>query len=139
MEAPARQPGAIPPVALLGRHGPHGRARPASTSSRRLTKATANVLASDCLRKRILWVEAEKKPNFAFGPASKLFSAEAYRRDAFDLLNLTAPESLAFESKHAAFINQCFRHSQVAVTYGGTSEVQRSMVAEKTLGLPRTR
>jgi alkylation response protein AidB-like acyl-CoA dehydrogenase len=106
---------------------------------RRLTRATANHLASDCLRKRILWVEAEKKPNFAYGPASKLFSAEAYRRDAFDLLNLTAPESLAFESKHAAFINQCFRHSQVAVTYGGTSEVQRSMVAEKTLGLPRTR
>ena len=106
---------------------------------RRLTRATANHLASDCLRKRILWVEAEKKPNFAYGPASKLFSAEAYRKDAFDLLNLTAPESLAFESKHAAFINQCFRHSQVAVTYGGTSEVQRSMVAEKTLGLPRTR
>ena len=106
---------------------------------RRLTKANANALASDCLRKRILWVGAEGKPNFAYGPASKLFSAEAYRRDSFDIMNLTAPESLAFENKHAAFINQCFRHSQVAVTYGGTSEVQRSMVAEKTLGLPRTR
>ncbi len=106
---------------------------------RRLTRANANALAADCLRKRILFVEAEKKPNFAYGPASKLFSAEAYRRDSFDLLNLTAPESLTFESEHAAFINQCFRHSQVAVTYGGTSEVQRSMVAEKTLGLPRTR
>jgi len=110
-----------------------------ASARRRLTKATANALASDCLRKRILFVDAENKPNFAYGPASKLFSAEAYRRDAFDLLNLTAPESLAFESKHAGFINQCFRHSQVAVTYGGTSEVQRSMVAEKTLGLPRTR
>ena len=96
-------------------------------------------MASDCLRKRILWVGAEGKPNFAYGPASKLFSAEAYRKDSFDLLNLTAPESLTFENKHAAFINQCFRHSQVAVTYGGTSEVQRSQVAEKTLGLPRTR
>jgi alkylation response protein AidB-like acyl-CoA dehydrogenase len=106
---------------------------------RRLTRAAANALAADCLRKRILWVSAEDKPNFAYGPASKLFSAEAYRDDAFDLLNLTAPESLAFDSKHAAFINQCFRHSQVAVTYGGTSEVQRSMIAEKTLGLPRTR
>lgn len=110
-----------------------------ASARRRLTRASANALASDCLRKRVLFVEAEKKSNFAYGPASKLFSAEAYRRDSFDLLNLTAPESLTFESKHAAFINQCFRHSQIAVTYGGTSEVQRSMVAEKRLGLPRTR
>ncbi len=106
---------------------------------RRLTRAATNALAADCLRKRILWVTAEGKPNFAYGPASKLFSSEVYRSDAFDLLNLTAPESLAFASKDAAFVNQCFRHSQVAVTYGGTSEVQRSQIAEKTLGLPRTR
>jgi alkylation response protein AidB-like acyl-CoA dehydrogenase len=110
-----------------------------ASARRRLTRAATNVVAADCLRKRILFVEAEGKPNFAYGPASKLFSSEAYRSDSFDLLNLTAPESLAFESKHARFVNQCFRHSQVCVTYGGTSEVQRSMVAEKTLGLPRTR
>ncbi|MCB2049663.1 MAG: acyl-CoA dehydrogenase family protein [Novosphingobium sp.] len=110
-----------------------------ASARRRLTRAAANTLASDCLRKRILYVGAENKPNFAYGPASKLFSAEAYRKDSFDLLNLIAPESLAFENRHAAFVNQCFRHSQVAVTYGGTSEVQRSQIAEKTLGLPRTR
>ena len=52
---------------------------------------------------------------------------------------MTAPESLAYASKDAAFINQCYRHSQVATVYGGTSEVQRSQVAEKQLGLPRTR
>ncbi|RYD46879.1 MAG: acyl-CoA dehydrogenase, partial [Verrucomicrobiaceae bacterium] len=106
---------------------------------RRLTRAAANVLASDCLRKRIMWVTAEGKPNFAYGPASKMFSSEVYRQDAFDLLNLTAPESLAFASPEAEFINQCYRHSQVATIYGGTSEVQRSQIAEKTLGLPRSR
>ncbi|MBV1916768.1 MAG: acyl-CoA dehydrogenase [Sphingomonadaceae bacterium] len=109
------------------------------TTKLRLTRANANAVAGDCLRKRIMWVSAEKKPNFAYGPASKLFSSEAYRRDSFDLLNLTAPESLAFESKDAAYINQCYRHSHVATTYGGTSEVQRSQIAEKQLGLPRTR
>ena len=65
-----------------------------ASARRRLARATANVLAADCLRKRILFVDAENKPNFAYGPASKLVSAEAYRRDSFDLLNLTAPESL---------------------------------------------
>lgn len=106
---------------------------------RRLTRAAANVLASDCLRKRVMWVNAEGKANFAYGPASKMFSSEVYRQDAFDLLNLTAPESLAFASPEASFINQCYRHSQVATIYGGTSEVQRSQIAEKTLGLPRSR
>lgn len=106
---------------------------------RRLTRAWANAKASECLFNRILWVTAEGKENLAYGPAVKMFSAEAYRSDSFDLLNLTAPESLAFDSKDAAFINQCYRHSQVATVYGGTSEVQRSQVAERQLGLPRTR
>ncbi len=106
---------------------------------RRLTRAWANAMASKGLHNRILWVTAEGKQNLAYGPAVKMFSSEAYRADSFDLLSLTAPESLAFASKDAAYINQCYRHSQVATVYGGTSEVQRSQVAEKQLGLPRTR
>lgn len=106
---------------------------------RRLARVAANVIASECLKHRVLWVAAEGKENLAYGPAVKMFSSEAYRADAFDLLNLTAPESLAFASKDAVRINQSYRHSQVATVYGGTSEVQRSQVAEKQLGLPRTR
>jgi len=105
----------------------------------RLTRVAANVAASEVMNFRALWAAAEVKPEFAYGPASKMFSSEVYKSDAFDLLNMTAPESLAFASRDAAFINQCFRHSQVATVYGGTSEIHRSMVAEKQLGLPRTR
>ena len=36
----------------------------------------------------------------------------------------------------AAFINQCYRHAQGTTIYGGTSEVHRSLIAERTLGLP---
>jgi alkylation response protein AidB-like acyl-CoA dehydrogenase len=32
-----------------------------------------------------------------------------------------------------------YRHSQGTTIYGGTSEVHRSMIAERALGLPRTR
>jgi alkylation response protein AidB-like acyl-CoA dehydrogenase len=106
---------------------------------RRLTRVAANVLASKCLHNRILWVGAERKQNFAYGPACKMFSSETYRADSFDLLNLTAPESLVFDSEDAAYINQCYRHSQVATVYGGTSEVQRSQIAERYLNMPRTR
>ncbi len=68
-----------------------------------------------------------------------MFSSEVYKSDALDLLNLTAPESLAFANKHAQAINLRYRHSQVTTIYAGTSEVHRSMIAEKQLGLPRTR
>ncbi|MFD2136312.1 acyl-CoA dehydrogenase family protein [Novosphingobium resinovorum] len=36
-------------------------------------------------------------------------------------------------------LNQCYRHAAGTTIYGGTSEVHRSMVAERGLGLPRTR
>jgi alkylation response protein AidB-like acyl-CoA dehydrogenase len=105
----------------------------------RLARTAANVSASELLHYRTLWAAEARKPNPAFGPASKMFSSETYRADSADLLNLTAPESLAFASEDAAYINRCYRHAQVSVVYGGSSEVHRSMVAEKQLGLPRTR
>ncbi len=105
----------------------------------RLTRVAANLSAAQLLNFRALWVKAEARPDRAEGPASKMYSSEVLRADSADLLNLTAPESLAFASPDAAFINQCYRHSQVTTVYGGTSEVHRSMVAEKGLGLPRTR
>jgi alkylation response protein AidB-like acyl-CoA dehydrogenase len=39
----------------------------------------------------------------------------------------------------AGFLNQCYRHSQGTTIYGGTSEIHRSMIAERALNLPRTR
>jgi alkylation response protein AidB-like acyl-CoA dehydrogenase len=105
----------------------------------RLARAAANCAAAQVLHYRALWVTEERKPNHAYGPASKMFSSEAFRADSADLLNLTAPESLASASKDAAVVNRAYRHSQLAAVYGGTTEVHRSMIAEKHLGLPRTR
>ena len=105
----------------------------------RLTRVAINLAAAQMLHCRTLWNAAEGKANPACGPASKMFSSEVYKADAVDLLNLIAPESLAFASEAAAKINLYFRHSQVSTIYGGTSEVLRSMIAEKQLGLPRTR
>jgi alkylation response protein AidB-like acyl-CoA dehydrogenase len=105
----------------------------------RLARVAANCAAAQLLHYRALWVTEERKPNHAYGPASKMFSSEAFRADSADLLNLTAPESLASASADAAYINRAYRHSQLAAVYGGTTEVHRSMIAEKHLGLPRTR
>lgn len=91
------------------------------------------------LNERMLWASAEGKSIPACGPMARLQSAEAFFTGACDLLNLTAPNSLSKRSGSAAFINQCYRHAHAARIYGGSQEIQRSQIAERHLGLPRTR
>jgi alkylation response protein AidB-like acyl-CoA dehydrogenase len=105
----------------------------------RLARATVHATLSDLIAFRALWAGVEKKPNAGFGPMAKLFSSEKFLEDASDLLNLTAPESLSKRAGPAVFLNQCYRHSQGTTIYGGTSEIHRSMIAERALNLPRTR
>ncbi|WIW90116.1 acyl-CoA dehydrogenase (plasmid) [Sphingobium sp. V4] len=105
----------------------------------RLARTAANLWASELITYRAQWAIAEKKPNHAYGPMAKMFSSEKFQSDARDLLDLTAPLSLSKRKGAAAEINQYYRHAQGSTIYGGTSEVHRSMIAERALGLPRTR
>jgi alkylation response protein AidB-like acyl-CoA dehydrogenase len=105
----------------------------------RLARVAAHVALSELIRDRAAWVAVEKKPDRAYGPSAKLFSTEKFRTDSADLLDLCAPESLSKRAGPAGFINQCFRHSQGTTIYAGTSEVHRSIIAERQLDLPRSR
>ncbi|WP_425996271.1 acyl-CoA dehydrogenase family protein [Caulobacter sp. DWR1-3-2b1] len=105
----------------------------------RLARTTANLWVSELLTYRATWVIAEKKTSLAYGPMAKMFSSEKFLTDARDLLDLTAPLSLSKRKGAAAEINMFYRHAQGSTIYGGTSEVHRSMIAERGLGLPRTR
>jgi alkylation response protein AidB-like acyl-CoA dehydrogenase len=105
----------------------------------RLARTAANLWVSELLTYRATWVIAEKKANLAYGPMAKMFSSEKFLSDARDLMDLTAPLSLSKRAGPAAEINMFYRHAQGATIYGGTSEVHRSMIAERGLGLPRTR
>jgi alkylation response protein AidB-like acyl-CoA dehydrogenase len=105
----------------------------------RLARTYANYLAAELLQYRANWAQVENKPNLAYGPMTKVFSSEKFTTDSRDLLDLTAPYSLSKRAGPAAAINQDYRHAHGTTIYGGSSEVHRSMVAEKGLGLPRTR
>jgi len=108
-------------------------------AQKRLARATLHAWLSEVIGNRALWAGVMKLPNLAYGPMAKLFSSEKFLSDAADLLDLTAPYSLSKREGPAGFLNQCYRHAQGTTIYGGTSEVHRSMIAERTLGLPRTR
>ena len=87
---------------------------------------------------RSLWAAAEGRNTAWYGPATKMFSSERYLTDSAELLDMLAPYSL-LEAGPAGAVNLGYRHSQVTTTYGGTSEVHRSIIAERQLGLPRSR
>jgi alkylation response protein AidB-like acyl-CoA dehydrogenase len=105
----------------------------------RLARTFANVEVSLALGDRSLWAGVEGKPNLAYGPMAKMFSSEKFLSDAADLLELTAPASLSKRDGPAGFLNQSYRHAHGTRIYGGTSQVHRSMIAERNLGLPRSR
>lgn len=105
----------------------------------RLARCAAHCLISEMLGLRSLWSAEENLNLPGIGPMTKLFSSEKFLEDASDLLDLTAPHSLSKREGAAGFINQCYRHAHGTTIYGGTSEIHRSMIAERALGLPRSR
>jgi alkylation response protein AidB-like acyl-CoA dehydrogenase len=105
----------------------------------RLAKANAQARIAAALSAKVTWTSINKLPDAAFGPASKVFSTEAFIAASADLLDLAAPRSLLRGHEGLGLVEEGYRHSTATTIYAGTSEVLRSMVAERRLGLPRSR
>jgi alkylation response protein AidB-like acyl-CoA dehydrogenase len=105
----------------------------------RLGRVYTHACISEALTARALWTRLSGQPDMAYGPASKVFSTQSFIDDAADLLDLAAPGSLVRGKTGLGVVEMGYRHSTATSVYGGTSEVLRSMVAEKRLGLPRSR
>ena len=116
-----------------------GRLIDTAKAQARLARTYANVLASELIAFRANWTQVHGKGNGAYGPMAKMFSSEAFITDSRDLMDLTAPHSLSKRKGGAGHINEAYRHAHGTTIYGGTSQVHRSMIAEKGLGLPRSR
>ncbi len=108
-------------------------------TQKRLARCRMHTYLSEVLGNRALWAGVNNKPNLAYGPMTKMFSSEKFQSDSRDLLALTAPHSLSKRDGPAGELNLAYRHAHGTTIYGGTSEVHRSMIAERALGLPRTR
>lgn len=75
------------------------------------------------------------------GSMTKLFSSEALQRWSAEVLDMLGPRALLEHGEPGAAADgwptQMFRHAPVTTIYGGTSEVHRTIVGERALGLPR--
>ena len=77
------------------------------------------------------------------GSMTKLFASENYKKHCRWFQDLLGTEGLITHQEPDAHlggrIEENMRHSPVTTIYGGTSEINRNLVAEGHLGLPRTR
>src|SRR5262245_15627029 len=109
----------------------------------RLGYVAARAAVSRVLGLRALWSGAERHPDGGEGPMYSLFQAEAWIEDSADMMDLCAPDSLLKTGAEGAAgggeVELAYRHSTALSIYGGSSEIMRSIIAQLTLRMPRSR
>jgi alkylation response protein AidB-like acyl-CoA dehydrogenase len=109
----------------------------------RLARVHAANEVSALLGLRSTWLHATGALPGVEGSMAKLYSASAFQTSTADLLELVGAEGLLHESETDAPVDGVleyqWRKSPVVTIYGGTNEILRTIIAERHLGLPRTR
>ncbi len=108
---------------------------------RRLARMAIEAEVSRLLQRRCVWMTEQGQIPVAEGPMSKLFSTESLERAAQDVNELVGPDALRSYLEPTAPQKGRFEHlmrfSLGTTIYAGTSEVQRTIIAQRGLGLPR--
>lgn len=108
---------------------------------RRLARAAMEYEVSMLLQHRCVWLVEQGEIPTAEGPMSKVFSTEALARASEDIVELVGPDGLRSYFEPSAPEQGRFEHlmrfALGTTIYADTSEVQRTIIAQRGLGLPR--
>jgi alkylation response protein AidB-like acyl-CoA dehydrogenase len=92
---------------------------------------------------RVTWMHQTGGVPGVEGSMAKLFATEAYKRHRADVLDMLGPSSVLQRGAEGVTLDgeleQEYRESIVETIRGGASEILRDIVAERRLGLPRSR
>jgi len=109
----------------------------------KLGRMAAEAEVTTLLARRSAWVADQGGRPGVEGSMAKLFSSEALLRQSRDFVNLMGPDGIrSFGDPTAPAKGEAeyaLRFALGTTTYGGTSEIQRDIVARNGLGLPRAR
>lgn len=109
----------------------------------RLGRAAAENEVSTLLGRRSAWIQQSGRLPGVEGSMGKLFASEAITRQAADFVDMLGPDGIRSEGDPSAVeggaADFAYRYALGTTTYGGTSEVQRNIIAQRGLGLPRPR
>ncbi|RAY16922.1 acyl-CoA dehydrogenase [Actinomadura craniellae] len=108
----------------------------------RLARLAIDVEVAKLLGRRSCWIEATGGTPTVESSMHKLFHAESRVRFSAVMLDLLGPQGLREVGDPravagGAFVEE-FRHAVIMPIWGGSSEVQRRIIAERGLGLPRS-
>jgi alkylation response protein AidB-like acyl-CoA dehydrogenase len=108
-----------------------------------LARWTTELEVGRLLLFRSAWLSAQGALPHVEGSMAKLHITEAFVRASSELLDLLGPEGLLPLGEPGTalhgLVEHAFRHAVVTTIYGGSSEVQREIIAGRGLGLPRNR
>ena len=105
-----------------------------------LARAAVNDEVADALCRRQVWADVEGIHEISYGPMAKMFTTETMYRDASAIVEAGAPGSMARGvDPDMDYVETTMRRAIAMTVYGGTSEVHRSLIAEKSLGMPKSR
>ena len=108
---------------------------------RRLARVAIEAEVSMLLQRRCVWMLEQGDIPVAEGSMSKVFSTEALERASQDVLEFVGADGLRSYLEPTAPERGRFEHSlrfSLGTTiYAGTSEVHRTIIAQRGLGLPR--
>ena len=105
----------------------------------RIARAATEAQVARLLGRRSVWLYAQGAMPGVEGSMAKLFGTESLVRMADDLAMLS-PDGLRSPTGHDSgegVIEHEIRHAAATTIYGGSSEVQRNIIAQRRLGLPR--
>jgi alkylation response protein AidB-like acyl-CoA dehydrogenase len=109
----------------------------------RLAAIAIDSEVSKLLSSRTTWIASQDGLPGVEGSMTKLFCSEAFQRATGELLDLMGPYGAlqpgADEAPADGWIEHDYRFATVTTIFGGTNEIQRSIIAERHLGLPRSR
>ncbi|MCR9096427.1 MAG: acyl-CoA dehydrogenase [bacterium] len=108
-----------------------------------LGRAQAAVEVTAALGRRQLWVGLNDRPDGGAGPMVVAFKKDAFIDVSRRLLAATAPDSVLGRGAEDAIADGAiefgYRLAAANAIYGGTAEILKSVVAQATLGMPRSR
>jgi 3-oxochol-4-en-24-oyl-CoA dehydrogenase len=105
----------------------------------RLAAVTARYEAADCLAMRSIWAADAGVHDRSWGPMAKMFVTDSYLSNAWEMLEMAAPESILVGKHPLGVVELGHRRAYGTTIYGGTNEIHRSLIAEQALALPKSR
>jgi alkylation response protein AidB-like acyl-CoA dehydrogenase len=92
---------------------------------------------------RSAWMAASGALPHVEGSMAKLLLTETFVAASSDVLDMLGAKGILSRAGattvDAGLLEHAFRHAMVTTIYGGSSEVQREIIAQRGLGLPRAR